>query len=485
MNLKIAIKPSELRKFIFPLHKHEMHKFLSVSMIMFSMLFIYTMTKDLKDIFIQKFTVCGGAELVPVIKLFGVFPVLLLFIAVFELLIDKFGHAKTFNTLVLSFGMFYLAFSLVIFPNRELLHMNEYQIVLWQERLPGFCYYVVPCIGNWSFTLFYILSEVWGALFLPALFWQFAHKITGENEAKRFFSLYGLVGSIGVIFAGVTLKTFIKGLSDKFDFETKLFVLMIFCVGFCVLSIFLYNYSNKKFHCDTKKTIIKDVKSKTSIFKGFSSLFHSHYLLLITVTLFAYGLAVDFIEIYWQNYMRDNLSVTSFCETMGDLSILVGTFTIFITLIAPGIISSVKWESSAIITPIIVGVMGGTFFVFYLYKFFISAYNLNFPFDSKLFILFGLVAIALSRGVKYALFDSTRNLTYLHLGSESRTKGQATVESVGGRIGKSGSSVINYFLTNIFAPGSTLPQHLGIISLIFIANMFCWFRAVKEIGKKM
>lgn len=452
---------------------------------MFSMLFIYTMTKDLKNIFIQKFTTSGGTELIPVIKLFGVFPALLLFIAVFEFLIDKFGHAKTFNIFVLSYGLFYLVFSLMIFPNRALLHMNQYQIVLWQERLPGFCYYIVPCIGNWSFTLFYILSEVWGALILPALFWQFAHKITEKNEAKRFFSLYGLVGSIGVIFSGVILKIFIKELSGKLSFETQIFVLLTFCVGFCVFSVFLYHYSNKKFSYNIKEVIIKETKPKTSIFKGFSSLFHSRYLLLITVTLFAYGLAVDFIEIYCQNYMRDNLSVTNFCETMGDLSILIGTFTILITLLAPGIVSSLKWESSAMITPIIILFMGGTFFTFYLYKFYIDTYNLNFPFDSKLFILLGLLAISLSRGVKYALFDSTRNLTYLQLDSESRTKGQATVESIGGRIGKSGSSIINYSLTNIFSPGSTLPQHFGIISLIFIINMFCWIRAVKEIGKKM
>lgn len=180
MNLKIIFDS------IFPSKKQELKKALAISFVLFFMLFVYTLTKDLKDIFIQKLSVCGGVELIPAIKIFGVFPSLLLFIFIFETLINKFSHAMVFKIFVLGFAIFYLIFGLMIVPNLNYIHMGLDQILFFRQNLPGFLYYVVPCLANWSFTLFYILSEMWGSFIVPALFWQLHIRLRKKRKLKNF-----------------------------------------------------------------------------------------------------------------------------------------------------------------------------------------------------------------------------------------------------------------------------------------------------------
>ena len=57
-------------------------------------------------------------------------------------------------------------------------------------------------------------------------------------------------------------------------------------------------------------------------------------------------------------------------------------------------------------------------------------------------VWFGMVQDALSKSVKYCLFDATKNMAYVPLDEETRTKGQAAVEVIGGRAGKAGASLI-------------------------------------------
>ena len=54
--------------------------------------------------------------------------------------------------------IFFAAFAFVIYPNKELLHMSMESIQSYQAAYPNL-HWFIPVIGNWSFSLFYILSE--------------------------------------------------------------------------------------------------------------------------------------------------------------------------------------------------------------------------------------------------------------------------------------------------------------------------------------
>ena len=59
----------KIQSLLWPIHGYEMKKFVPMSLLMFFILFVYTMLRDIKDVFIQKYAICGGTELIPVLKL--------------------------------------------------------------------------------------------------------------------------------------------------------------------------------------------------------------------------------------------------------------------------------------------------------------------------------------------------------------------------------------------------------------------------------
>ena len=238
--------------------------------------------------------------------------------------------------------------------------------------------------------------------------------------------------------------------------------------------------------CKDRNALIKQKdKNKIEVFKGLRLIFKSKYLLLIFMILFGYSVSIDFIEIFWQNYLRYNLSTEEYFLVIGNFSMLVGFFTIFMSFITPCILNFFKWKTSARITPIIMGTLGFTFFALYISECFCKKHGFNFAVDPKFIIMVGLLTIAISRGVRYSLFDSTKNLVYLNLESEFKTQGQATVESLGGRIGKSSSSFINYILVNVLFPGTVIFNHIGIIFTIFIVNIILWIKSINKISEKV
>ena len=126
---------------------------------------------------------------------------------------------------------------------------------------------------------------------------------------------------------------------------------------------------------------------------------------------------------------------------------------------------------------------GGTFFALVLYgkNGGRELFGLSVP---MLAIWVGLFIDALVKSIKYCLFDSTKNMAYRPLDDDTKTKGQAAVEVIGGRAGKAGASTIIYFLTNIVSVGSKVLAHLYTIVPIFAVTVIGWIASVCGLSKK-
>src|SRR5690606_33218117 len=74
-------------------------------------------------------------------------------------------------------------------------------------------------LSNWSFSLFYIIAELWPNAIFALLFWQFVNKITTVDESKRFYPLFGLLGQTGLYLSG----QFLMQLSNINNYVTNLF----------------------------------------------------------------------------------------------------------------------------------------------------------------------------------------------------------------------------------------------------------------------
>ena len=477
---------SPLRSALWPIHGHEIKKFLPMSFLMFFILFVYTMVRDLKDALVQYYTIGGGTELISQLKLWFVMPMAFLLVIVYAALINKFGFQKTFYIMVSAFMLFYVLFVTVLFPFRTMLHPSEATVKAMQASWPPFFYWIIPCITNWSVTLFYVISELWGTMAISSLFWQFAYQVTMKNEVKRFFGLYAIVGNIGVVCSGGVLKTIPKIFSAN---DLYIYILVGGCIGFGIATMAMYSYINSVVLkdptlYDPTQVKAKKKKEKVGVMDGIKMIGKSRYLLLICTIVISYGVAINFCEVIWKKYMKIYFpNPIQYTEMMANLSMLTGILTIIVSLVGQNILRKTKWRTAALIPASILVIFGSMFFGIVLYGNYVSPTIFGVSFI-VLAVWFGLAQDSLSKSVKYCLFDATKNMAYLPLDDDTRTKGQAAVEVIGGRAGKAGASAIQTLMISVISTGSVLTDHLVGISAILGVTAAVWVGSIFNLSKK-
>ena len=477
---------NKVQSILWPIHGHELKKFLPISLLMFCIVFVYAMISNIKDVFVQKYAVCGGTELIPVLKLWFVMPFALLTVILFTWLINKFGSTKTFYIMTTIFLVFFAVFVLFLFPNAHLLHVSATKIRAMQRTWPRFLFYVIPCLTNWCYTLFYMFAEVWGVLSLYSLFWQFAGRVTKKSEARRFYGLYTIIASLGVILSGGILRKMSRVSGTAFDLNVKILIGISVFFGLAAMVIFYginkFVLKGQNFYTPNDKTNSK--KRETTVLNGLKILFTSPYFGLIAILILGYGIAINFIEVMWKEQMRATLTnANEYSNMMGNFSVIAGILTILITILSTNILRRFKWKIGALITPTIMLIVGVILFTVIIYG--KNGGNNLFGVRIPIFTIWiGLFANALAWAVRYCLFDSTRMITYRPLDQDAKTKGQAAVEVIGSCASNAGTSGITHVFTNVVLFGSKLTAHIYTIVPIFIIAIAAWIAAVFGLGKK-
>lgn len=478
---------NKFQELVWPIHTYELKKFLPMSFLMAFILFFYTLVRDLKDIFVQYHTnIWAGAgkadtaQLISALKIWYVLPAAFLVVIAFNFLMNKFDLKKTFYIIVASFMVFYAVFGFVLYPNLEKLIMSTEQITAMTKAAPQFFKTFLTCLGNWPTTLFYVISEIWGTMGISSLFWMFANATTMRHEVKRFFGLFSLIGNIGVISAGVTIKTALKDASVA---NVRMLMIALLAVAATIMGIFWYINNvvlkDPRFY-DEAQIKPKKKKEKVSVLEGIKILFTNSYLLLIGMLVMGYGISINFAEIILKAHMREAFEGEQYASMQGNISIFTGVFSILVVFIGAFILRTCKWKTSAVITPLMFLILGGVFFALVLYRQFVAAEI----FGMSALILatwVGIIQDALCKSIKYSLFDTTKSMAYLPLDEDTKTKGQAAVEVIGGRAGKAGASLIQQVMYGIVP---NIMSHVVTIVGIFGVTVVAWTLSVFGLSKK-
>lgn len=478
-----------MRGFLFPVHWHEMKSFLPMALMMLFILCNYTILRNLKDTLVVNAD-GSGAEVISFLKLWGTMPSAIIFMIIYSKLANLFSREKIFYVCLIPFMIFFAAFAYVIYPNTAFLHPNPATVASLQENFPNFKWFLAIW-GNWSYALFYILAELWGSVMLSLLFWQFANDIVKKEQTKRFYPLFGMIANVGLICAGLLAKYF----AASGDWQNTLHSLVgIVLVGGTVVGALFY-YINR--NLDKEALVlaapIEKKKAKLSITESLRYLATSPHLLCIALIVLGYGISINYVDVIWKGQAKELFagSKAAYSDYMGNFSITTGLIAIPIMLVAGNLLRKISWKKAALITPIILLSTGFGFFSLILLGqsfgnpnapiFEIGSFSVTFLW---LGVQFGLLQNALTKATKYSLFDSTKEMAYIPLDKELKTKGKAAVDVVASRLGKSGGA-LTFFIIQSILPNVTLVSQIPFLAIATLLILGVWFFAVGKLDKSI
>jgi len=484
-----------LRRIFWPVHSFENKKVLPMAFMMFCVLFNYTILRDAKDGLVV--TAPGsGAETISFLKLYGTLPFAILLMSIYAKLNTFMTKPQLFYTMMLIFSVFFVSFGYVLFPMKDSIHASQETLQAWKESMPRLQWFL-PLIANWTYSLFYIFSELWGTVGLSVLFWQFANDITKVSEAKRYYPLFGLIGNVGLLCSGYMLyyvTAMFEHLPPGERWEISLKYIMAFLVVGFILISYLYNWVRVNVLTDPRLYDAGDTKGSSGVGKkkvkiGFSEslkiVFSSKYLALLSILVLSYGVCINLVEVTWKSQMKLQFPDTAeYVKIMGLFSMTTGGTTIVLMIVGANILRNLGWFVGALITPVIMLITGSFFFGFIIFKDqttgFLATLNMT---PVLMAVIIGWAQNVMTKGCKYSLFDPTKEMAYIPLSEDLRTQGKAAVDGVGGRLGKSGGGIVQQILLLSIAGATqiTIAPYIGVVLVIM---SFTWCVAVVGLNKE-
>jgi len=474
----------KIRSFLWPIHRHEVKKVVPMMLMLFFICFNYSILRNVKDAVVVT-AQSSGAEVIPFIKVWVLLPMAILVTLAFTKLSNRYSQEKVFYLTISSFLLFFGAFTFIFYPMRDLLHPHHFADYLETMLPPGFKG-LIAMFRNWSFTIFYVVCELWGSMVLSVLFWGFANEVTKITEARRFYSMLGVVASFSAVIAGVGANYLTVDQSWEKTLE-MLVLTIIVCGCFTMLAFYWMNknvLTGSTFEGLHKSTEELKPKQKLSMRESFSFLSNSKYLICIAVLVVCYNLVINLVEIVWKDQLRQlHPSAVEYSRYMNYVTAFVGVIATTTSLFMSPMIARFGWTRTALITPVIMLVTSAGFFTFMLFRNDLvdPVFLLTGTTPLAIAVFFGASQVCMSKACKYSVFDSTKEMAFIPLSHESKLKGKAAIDGVGSRFGKSGGSLIHQGLLMFFGTVSMSAPYVAVILMAVIAG---WMVAVRSLGRR-
>ena len=476
-----------VRSFFWPIHRSERRKLIPMLLMLCLIVFSYDLLRNMKDAVV---ITAAGAEVIPFIKVWALLPGAVLLTYIFAVLANKYSQEKVFYVMITGFLLFFAAFAFVLYPLRQSLHAHAFADFLATILPTGFKG-LIAMLRNWSFTLFYVMCELWGSIVMTVLFWGFANEVTRIGEARRFFGVLCFGANCCAVLAGLMSSILPSEnpsdlVREEWGMPLMILVAVVIVTGFLVMGIFRWMNRNvlndpsfDEFHNNKK---VQKAKGKLSLRESFSFLANSRYLLCIAVMVVGYNLVINLVEVVWKDQVRNLYpSPGDYFSFMSYITCLIGVLSAIMSLLMARIINRFGWTKTALITPLIMLVTSVGFFSFLFYRNWVGA-DAILPFGaSALFIavMFGAAQNSMSKAMKYSVFDATKEMAFIPLSHESKLKGKAAIDGVGSRMGKSGGSLIHTGLLTIFG---SLTSSAPYVATILMGAIGLWIYATRTLG---
>ena len=465
---------------VFPVHRTELNKFAPLSFMFFLVMLSVMLVKNAEDTIVVSEL---GAESLSFLKLFGTMPVLIFFMRGYAKLSTRINREVLFYTTLAPFVSLFLLFAFLIYPNADFLHGSKEAIDALVNEHKEF---TTPILvyKKWTFSLFFILTEIWMTVTISLIFWKFANEIVSVSESKRFYALFGIIGSLGVAASGVVIKMVP---SDNWAVMLEYIVLVVAVVAIMLVALYRWTCVNilnseEIEAAENARKSRPDLKISESV----RLIYRSNILRYIAYIVLAQGLTVTLFEMVWKEQLSIEFPVKKdYSHYMATFSIMSGIFTVFFGILAQNILRRYGWRVGALILPGSLLIVGFFFFGFIMTDsnfetFIANALSMG---TGMVIVWIGFFERLFAKSAKNSLYDPTIQMAYIPLGEQEKLKGKTAVDAVGGRIGKSGASLIIQILLPL--GGGSLYAISPMLGWVFFVVVALWIYAVGRLSKEL
>lgn len=479
-----------LRTLLWPVHRSELKKVVSLLSLLFLLCVSYSILRNLKDTIILT-AKHSGAEVLPFLKVWGMLPGAIFATWSYTRLARHFSREAIFYVVLSAFLSYFLFFAFVIHPNSEALHLNTIGDWLSAHLPPGFKG-MIAMVRNWTFTTFYIISELWSTVVLGVLFWGFTNEVTKVDQAKRTYGLLNIGSNLAPLLGGglgILCSTLFSFSSSEGQWHQTLENTALVLAVFGVASMLLFYWINRKVVSSDEKVVIegaipgKKQKVKISVRESIRYISKSPYLVSLAILVLSFNIAINITDILWKEQLQKYFTnPNDMYIHMQKITMWIGVFGTVGGTLFSFIVNRLGWTFTAILTPVIMTVMAAGFFVFLFCGDALTSVAMTL-FGATPFVLtvyFGSFQNCLSKAGKYSLFDATKELAFLPLDADSRLKGKAAIDGLGSGLGKSGASVM---YQGLFVLCGSVAASTPYMCIILFSVLIAWLTSVVRLGR--
>jgi AAA family ATP:ADP antiporter len=444
----------------------------------FLIVFVYHTLKDLKDSLVITAS-SAGAEVIPFIKIWGMLPLAIFTSCLFARLYSRYGREKSLHVVMGVLLSVYLLFAFVLHPwsdHLALVNLSSYLQTILPVGSKGF----IAMISNWHFTLFYMSAELWSIFVLSIFFWGFVNASTTVEEAARFYPLCMFAGNFAGIISGVVSHGFSHHLAPVISWEStlQLIAMLVAMSGLAILAI------NKVVSSNVAEPLAqpKSGKSKLTFKDNIACVFKSTPLLCLAVLVVAFGVTTNLLEVVWKENIKKLYPLApQYNAFINQLTSLIGGLAVCMAWCSKWLFKNLSWTRVALLVPCTLFTTSLFFFASLLLPEGVVANAASSLGISSLYlvVMLGSIHYVLAMTAKYTLFDTTKEIAFLSIDFDERIRAKSVIDSIGSRLGKSGSSSLYQFLLIVF--GSTA-GHISLIAFFSLAMIAISLIATMKLG---
>jgi AAA family ATP:ADP antiporter len=462
-----------------------LYKYLPSSLMLLLSAYIHNFLRGVKDSILVPSL---GPELISFIKFYGVFPGTLIFFLCFTKLANILARDKLYYAITLFFCGFFMLYAFVLSPFQHLMQPDLSDLML---AYPKFKYHLMM-IQHWTTSLVYIMCEICGTVMLALLFWQFTNELYSLKEAKKTYALFGVIGQVGIVIAGLVQTGISEYLSHNvageivWDLTLKWMMSSIMLAGLGLIAIYRWLYKNVFFDpilCTRQHTGQRE-KITLSIKESLKYICSSRYLWLLMIIVFSYGVAINLVESSWKYQLKQVYPTqNSYSIFMGKFTMYFGFFSIATMFLGAYILHKFKWLIGALLTPIGAGITGAIFFTSMIFQDWFEPIAMSLGSSILLMsVMMGSVQLIFFKSLNYTFDVATREMAYMPLDRELRTKGKAAVDVIGNRGGKAFGAIAQQLMFQFISPSIGDLTHE--IFLFFALTITIWILSVFALSRR-